>query len=135
MFMRSVLLLAATVFFLSCDKGGDDDKDCKKAICTMMFSSVNVNILDADSNAVKLSEYYTINIQTNDTIRHTGDTWPDGAYVVLDDSYTPRMYNKKYDFRFVGISNGAMVVNEIYTISADCCHINKVSGKTSVVVK
>lgn len=133
--MRSVLLLAATVLFLSCDKGDNDDKDCKNAICTMMFASVNVHVLDTDSNNVKLSEYYTINIQTNDTIRHAGDTWPDEAYVVLDDSYTPRMYNKQYDFRFIGMSNGAMVVNELYTISADCCHINKVSGKTSVVVK
>lgn len=133
--MERILLLAITVLLLSCDKQNNKE-DCRQAICTEIFAMVNIAVQDVNNKPLILSEHYTVNVQTNDTLRfNNGNAWPEGNYTVADDSYTSKMHNKRYDFRFIGISNNKVVVNEVYTISADCCHINKVSGEDTVVVK
>lgn len=108
--------------------------DCKSAICTEMFAAVNVSVKDKNGNNINLQDYYTINIATGDTLRNNNGTWPEGAYTVLDDTYVSKMYNKKLQFRFIGRLNNSTVVDETYTISADCCHISKVAGKDTVII-
>lgn len=108
--------------------------DCNNAICTEMFAAVNMSVKDKNGNNINLQDYYTINISTGDTLRNNNGTWPEGAYTVLDDSYVSKMYNKKLQFRFVGRLNNSTVVDETYTISADCCHISKVAGKDIVII-
>lgn len=125
----SILLLAIPLLSARCNK----KTDCAEAICTLVFAAVNVTVNDKNGNNIDLQDYYTINIATGDTIR-LNSTWPEGAYTVLDDSYVSRMYNKTLQFRFIGIKGNVTVVDEIYTISADCCHISKDAGKDTVVI-
>ena len=99
-----------------------------------MFASVNVAVTDKNGNSINLQDFYTINIATGDTLRYNNSSWQEGAYTVLDDSYVSKMHNEKFQFRFAGIKNNATVVNELYTISADCCHISKEAGKDTIVI-
>lgn len=130
--MRKIflLLLAFPAMAMQCKK----KSECSDAICTQMFAAVNVTVTDKTGNNVDMEDYYTINIATGDTLRHNNGTWPEGAYTVLDDGYVSKMYNKELQFRFIGIQNNTMVVDETYTISADCCHISKKAGKDIVVI-
>jgi hypothetical protein len=131
--MRKVFILVLAMPFMAmqCNK---KKSDCNGAICTEMFAAVNVTVTDKSGNNVDLKDYYTINVATGDTLRHNNGTWPEGAYTVLDDSYVSKMYNKQLQFRFIGIRNNTTVVDELYSISADCCHISKVAGKDTVVI-
>lgn len=125
-----ILVLAFPFMAMQCKK----KTDCSGAICTEMFAAVNVTVTDKNGYNIDLQDYYTINIATGDTLMHNNSTWPEGAYTVLDDSYVSKMYNKKLQFRFVGILNNTIVVDEPYTIAADCCHISKEAGKDTIVI-
>jgi hypothetical protein len=59
----------------------------------------------------------------------------EGKYNVLDDSYQKVLANSTESFRFVGFKNGVKLVDEQYSIGADCCHVSKQSGKSVIVVR
>lgn len=128
-----IVLLAVPLAVNSCNN--KKKNNCEGAICTQMFAAVNVTVTDKDGNKPVLSDHYTINTETNDTLRFNSGGWPGGSYTVIDDSYVSRMYNRTIQFRFVGVQGANVVVDEPYTISADCCHISKKSGKETVAIE
>jgi len=103
-------------------------------ICTRIFKSVIVKIVDTTTRPIQLDEAYTINVSTGETI-HYENTGEVGYYTVLDDSYQKKMPNSTLRFQFVGMKNGERLVQEDYRITADCCHIDKLGGRDSVVIK
>ena len=127
-----LLILAIPLAVNSCNNRKKDN--CEGAICTQMFAAVNVTVAHKDGNKPALSDHYTINTETNDTLRFNSGSWPEGSYTVIDDSYVSRMYNRTIGFRFIGMQGASVVVDESYTISADCCHISKKEGKDTVTI-
>ncbi|MES2703393.1 MAG: hypothetical protein V4649_12180 [Bacteroidota bacterium] len=129
---RSVAMLAlgALLFSASCRRKSVDVPDCRNVMCTTVFSSVMVNVVDAAGEPVVLDEVYTIRTSTGERIaaNHMGD----GIYAVVDDSYQSQIENLSEGFRFTGRKNGRIVVDEPYYIKADCCHVSKVNGKAVV---
>ncbi len=117
----------------SCNKNEGNKNDCENVACTMMFAMINLNVTDSAGQPVKLDEAYTVREGTTEVL--TYDRAHDGAYTVLDDGYLPKLKNDKAKFIFTGKKDGAEVVKETFEISADCCHINKLSGPATVVVK
>lgn len=103
-------------------------------ICTRIFKSVTVRIVDASTKPIQLDEAYTINIITGESI-HLENTGQVGYYTVLDDSYQKKMPNSTLRFQFVGIKNGQRIVEETYRITADCCHIDKLAGRDEIIIK
>jgi hypothetical protein len=107
--------------------------NCEKVACTMVFASVSVYISNSTPHPVKLDDAYTIRISTNEKIRYNLD--PEGGhYTVLDDSYLEKLQNRTDGFRFIGIKDGHEVVNEMYELAADCCHVNRQSGKAEIIL-
>jgi hypothetical protein len=133
--MRSLLLLIAAIICMSssCEKKDDKGK-CDEVPCTQIFMMTMVDVKDNSGAKVVLDDHYTLRVSNGEKIRATDQGNPDGGYVVLDDNYQSKLANKKEEFRFIGIKNGVEVVNEVYVFSADCCHIEKVSGKTEIVI-
>lgn len=140
--MRTLLLsiIAIICMSASCKKTGDSgttppNADCDKVMCTMMFAMINIDVKDAAGAPVKLDEVYTLRVATGEKIKHENNGSEAGSYTVLDDGYMKSLMKQKADFRFVGVKDGKEVVNEPFEISADCCHVSKVSGRASIVVK
>ena len=104
---------------LSCKRKDD-------VACTSLFASVGIEIIGGT-----LDDYYTIRTSTGDTIRFAGGPFQN-SYTVLDDNYQQILENKQEGFKFIGIKSGNKVVDENFIISADKCHISKVSGINSV---
>lgn len=127
------VLTAAITLTASCGKNNNNG-DCKNVACTAIFAAVTVKVQDKNGKNVALTSHYTVNMKSGDTIRHSDGSWPDGQYVVLDDNYVSKMYNQSIDFLFVGLLSNVPVVTESYTISADCCHVNKKSGPDTTTV-
>lgn len=111
---------------------------CNKRICDEMWASVIVRIIDSNENPVKLNLYYTIRLSDYDTIYYypndTHSAYSFGFYQVIDDKYQSILENKTESFNFIGFLNDSMIINELYEVSADECHIYKVSGKDKIIL-
>lgn len=133
----TTLLLVFAIILTSFTCGKDDldpPIDCDGVICTLIFNMISVEVKDTNNTPVVLDDFYTVRVSTNDTIRMSSTPIDTGHYVILDDSYQQKLQNQSDDFRFYGVINSSIVVNELYTLSADCCHINKVSGSSIVTL-
>jgi len=98
-------------------------------ICSNEFRTIGLTVTGG-----RLSDFYTVRESTKDTIRFTeSGTYPISRwYPILDDSYQETLKDTEEQFYFYGAIDGTRVVQELYFISADACHIFKVSGKESV---
>lgn len=108
--------------------------NCDDVACTMMFAMVTAEVKDANGQPVLLDEYYTIRDKNAQKITPESQVPQDGTYVILDDSWTRQLRNTSESFHFIGKKNGIEIVNEPYTIGADCCHVDKKSGKGTIVI-
>jgi hypothetical protein len=129
------ILFAPLFIYSSCKKA--TRTSCDGVACTMVFVGVNVQVVDKNNDPVLLDNAYTVRDGTNEKIIFDipiGPAGKTGNYTVLDDSYQQKLVLSTAGFHFIGIKDGKEVVNEPYTFSADCCHINKKSGKDVVVL-
>lgn len=120
--MRKLFILTVLGSFVltSCN-----DKD---EVCTQEFRTITISVTGGT-----LSKVYTVRQSNNDTIfSDQSGAFGSTSYVVLDDAYHPQLKNQKDDFLFVGEIGGNAVVEEMFTIEADECHIQYVSGNTDV---
>jgi hypothetical protein len=126
--MKKVIILSMACLFMlsSCNKGGG-------FVCTSEYRMVLVRVQNAAKTGVTLDEVYTIRQSTGEKLTFN-QGMGGGAYNVIDDSYQARLSGKTENFTFVGIRAGQKVVEEPYRISADRCHISKVSGRDEVEV-
>ena len=129
----AVAILSPLFIYTSCEKKNDSRK-CDGVMCTAMFAMITVHIVDTDNQPVALDSAYTLRTETGEKIIHNVNTIPENTYTVLDDGYQKNLAQSSATFRFVGFKNGKEIVNEPYTISADCCHINKQSGSSTITV-
>jgi hypothetical protein len=126
-------VLIASFLFSACS---NDLDDCADVICTQDFRSIMVTLTDSMGNptvADRTETYLKSGIMLRQTI---GEGVPDSnRYVVADD-------NNKYDVeRFQPVElvfriykNGSMVRELPFVVKTDCCHIEKVSGVSDVVI-
>jgi hypothetical protein len=123
--LLNFLLILAIIMFVSCKSESQNNT----VACTMEFRTVTINV-QGDT----LNHFYTIRVTSGDTIRlNSGNTFGANTYPVLDDSYQSNIANRTEQFRFVGLKNNAVLVDELFTIKADQCHISYVSGNQTVI--
>lgn len=124
------LLIIMLWFITSCEK---DKVDVNTTPCTMEFRTVSVTVI-GDS----LTQTHTIRIKTGDTLDVVSMPFPrpeNGiVYTVLDDNFLSEIKNSEEMFRFVGLINDSVAVDELYRISADHCHIHLEQGNNEVVL-
>ncbi len=130
----SALIVALLTQATSCKDPKNAPGECGDIACTMMFAMVTVEVKDQQGNKVVLDEYYTTREKTGDKLTPQSNMPDSGTYTIVDDGFVSILKNKSEQFRFIGKKNGAEVVNEPYVISADCCHVNKVSGKGTIII-
>ena len=118
-------LLISSIVFCSCHQG---------IICTTEFRMVMLKVKNSVGNPVVLDSFYTVRQSNNQKI-HSLANPPDGFYVVLDDSHHSQLQMSEDNFRFLGWKNNQLIVDELYRIGADNCHISRNSGVDSVVVQ
>lgn len=122
-FSKSLLFSMTAVISLSFQ--------CKKdePVCTMEFRTVSIKVIGEP-----LDDFYTIRNSNGDTLRFEQYMSEGGYYVVLDDSFHQAIKNSTENFTAVGVINGSKVLEEVFVIKADACHVDKVSGAEEVVI-
>ena len=133
-FIALVITIGLFTQSTSCRDPKNAPGECGDIACTMMFAMITVEVKDINGNPVILDEYYTTRESNGDKITTQSQMPDSGTYTVLDDNFVSTLKNRSEKFRFIGKKNGAEVINESYTISADCCHVNKDSGKGEITL-
>lgn len=130
----SMLAVAACISSLLAACSNTKKASCSgDVICTQMFAAVSVKITDAAGANAVLDSVVTIREDKADRFVPQ-ESGGEGYYVVLDDSYLNNLKMQTGKFRFKGYKNGQQVMDEPYTISADCCHISLKSGKKELAL-
>ena len=122
-----IVLLSSSFFLVFCNKSTSSSST---VVCTTEFRTVTINV-QGDT----LDHFYTIRVTSGDTIHlNSGNILGANTYPVLDDSYKSNIVNRTEQFRFVGVKNNAVLVDELFTIKADQCHISYVNGNQTVIL-
>jgi hypothetical protein len=118
--MKKVFGFLAFTALVACSDSG--------VACTEEFRIVSITV-----NGDVLNKVYTVRKSNNDTIfNDQGGVFGSNTYVVLDDNYLSKLKSQTDDFLFVGEINGSVVIEELFKIRADECHVEYVSGNTDV---
>ncbi|MEZ5018206.1 MAG: hypothetical protein R2800_14200 [Flavipsychrobacter sp.] len=135
--LSSILLTISIFIYTSCDKANNGADVCNDVVCSGIYATVLVNVQDINRNEVSLFDFYTIRKSTGDTIRlprNNGAMPFTSPYTVLSDYYMNVFKNRSDHFRFIGIKDGKTVIDQEYFITADCCHIKKVTGPDTITI-
>lgn len=109
------------IFFLvSCDA-------INPSACTLQFEIISIEVTGGT-----LDQTFTIQKDNNDTVLTNAQPFTGSFYTVLDDSFQEELEGKQVEYRFVGLQQGSVVVDEDFVIEADVCHVQKVSGTAKV---
>lgn len=115
---------------------GDKTKlDCSGVFCTMEFRQIFLEVKNNSGATVTLTSFHTEDMAGNKLPAdlYEYDAWRD-AYMVFNDAWVNGPEGTTKKVRFVGYVGSTKVVDEVYTIATDCCHIDKTAGKDIVVL-
>lgn len=133
-----ILSVVVTAFLLQAHSCHKHDRSyssvCGNPVCTEVFKAVMVTVKDTNGNPVELDEVYTIRLYNDERISGPGGNPENGTYVVIDDNFIATLMDRTEGFRFIGKKNGVELVNEVYQVTGDCCHVNKDTGKDEVII-
>ena len=137
--MKKIVLIVSFAFiFLGC-KHDNNDGNCFQVACTEEFVTIVVTITDQNNNPVALDSFEVIVIETGmDITRQLSDTefqsaQQNGMYPLFGDEWQNTFENQEIDVRFKGFLNGQEVANRDYSVGADCCHVDLISGDTTIM--
>ncbi len=121
--LYAFIISGLCLFFSSCS---DDDSE---TACTLEFRTIGVTV-KGDS----LTNFYTVTNFNSDTIKLDGpiDFGLNLWYPILSDTYHPKIKNSVEMFRFIGLINDSIVIDQAYTIEGDECHINRLEGPNEI---
>jgi len=134
-FYVSLLLLTAT----GCTN--DDEKgDCSDVACTLDFRSFAVTLTDADNNPIALDQFTVTDITNNEDLttelndEQLLDTQRSGIYPLYGDQFAHLHQNEVLEIVFKGFINSSEVASAQFTVGADCCHAEIISGDLEVML-
>lgn len=137
--MKSIrILLPALVFLLtasaSCEK---NNGNCPEDLmCTMVFKSIHIKVTDQAGNAVQLSSAQITSDFLQAPINPLDNPLEAGTYELVNDGHMQFLTHREpRAFLFEGWIGEEKVVNEIYQLRHDCCHVLLESGNKEVIIQ
>jgi len=138
--MKHILLksifVASILSLLQCKKETTKG-NCALVMCTMEFRMLTVTIKDKAGNFYKADKVETYTPTGKMIFSQSSPSFlPDSSYVVIDDNNMKDLTKNVHttlDFKIY--KAGAVVKIVKYVVTADCCHISKVSGPDQIVIE
>lgn len=129
--MRNLIIFAFVIAVLGCR----EDKNCKNAICTAMFASITVQLKDTTNLNLSGVTTQTLLVSSGQAIHNQTepDSFPEGSFTVVDDSDLKELgFNANQKVELKISKDGNLIKTVPYTITTDCCHVNKTDGPLEV---
>jgi hypothetical protein len=131
---RKLLVLSSILFsFIVFECDDVNRNDCAFALCTEEFRSIVVSMKhESDSSAFMLTDYKVIRVSDGKDLTITDDSLADnnGYYPVANDLKLDIYKFNNVEVEFKGYLNNALIFQDSFIITANCCHISLVEGKT-----
>ncbi|MDG1803546.1 hypothetical protein [Flavicella sp.] len=135
--LKKIILLLTTILTTACSdsKTEDINSDCNPIdiVCTEEFRSITLEIIDINDNPVILDAFKIIREDTGEEIE-SSENFHQNFYTIINDNYQNEIAQKEINLKFTGFINNIEVLSTNYVVSADCCHIELISGKTKIVL-
>lgn|SRR5690606_31673891 len=146
--MRSITFFTfglTAILLLSCSKHKEEDMldmSCESAMCTDMLVTISAKVVDNQGKPVALTQTRVTRLSNGEVLTNpfAKEDWrlyqQYGNYPIvsdLHDKVLPKF--KKIPVRFQGYIGSKEVINTIYTVAFDCCHISLISGEREIVVR
>jgi hypothetical protein len=135
----ALTFLFSTISFISCNDNNDTNLNCEQSVCTEEFRTILILVKDQNQNAVALDSFQTINTANGEDVTVTVSSSAldmarqFGQYPLLNDLSID--VNEEIEVQFKGFINNQEVINGLYKVSSDCCHINLVSGNVEFMLQ
>ena len=128
-------------FLLTSFMGCFDNKDdCGDALCTEVYKTIVIYVKDSNGNTVSLDafEVYDINSGKYITREITQADFEimrkEGIYPLFGDEHVLKYQNTKASVNFKGFIDGNEILNSIFVVGADCCHVLLYEGETDIII-
>lgn len=141
--MWKYLLMAFSFLFLphcSDDDRMRQDIDCEKVACTEQFVTISIQVQDDDGVKIPLDEFKVTDKDTgadlsgNYSMEELEIFRQNGSYPIYNDNFVNEHRNENRSIVFRGFIKGEMVVEGIYVVHADCCHVSLFSGDEVLII-
>lgn len=145
--MNSKLYLGLIIILhtLSCGttmQNSPQQEPCPDDIaCTEDFRAITIGLQNSQEEPYVLESISIRNTTDNEVITINQSEWQTGMpadagrYVILTDAHQKALENRKVNVYVIGTKDGAEVINEIYLIGADCCHIQHFEGPLTLTIE
>lgn len=131
-------LLAPLVFFLALTASigcNESTEECPQdQMCTEEFRFITLEAKDTAQAPYLLDSVHTVVVESGAVVHPMEQMMDPGIYIVLSDNEKNLTSLAGDTFLFNGFKGGLLKVSEQFVIRHDCCHINWVSGSTSVTI-
>ena len=129
--MRFIFLFLLTTALLSC-KHDDNRQNCSgELVCTEIFVSIIIDVLDSEGEPLQLDAYTLTNLDTEETLNLPQLTLQP-RYPIANDSMLDSLPPEGHRIEFVGIIDGVEVVRQTFLVGHDCCHVVLMEGPTTI---
>lgn len=137
--MKWIYNLLAAMAFISMSSNSCDSphEPCPEdIICTMIFERIDVRVVDENNNPVTLTKAQVTSKHLDNPIDAIAESPAGGPYLIVNDSHKPFLsHTEDREFTFEGWVGEDMVVSEKYLLRHDCCHVQLVEGKETVIAQ
>ncbi|TLP71821.1 hypothetical protein [Maribacter sp. ACAM166] len=140
MFSKLTLVVLA-IFIFSCSNENETKKEeCNETPCTQNFVTISISIKDAAGVPVPLDSFKVVAIDTSKDLtlvshdQEFENHKKDGFYPLFSDAYRIQYQNATTTISFKGYISDNEVINEVYEVGADCCHVSLTSGNIDLVL-
>ena len=138
--IKYFLVFSVPLLILSCAYNDDTRSACSDAICTDEFRHINILIKHTDGDPVSLNSFKVTELENNRdlTLSLTDEGWAavirTGSYPIFNDGYVREYQNKEFKIEFSGFIDNQKVVDQIYIVGANCCHVYLQEGPTQLII-
>lgn len=133
--LQLILFTCLLILSQSCSA----DKDCDLP-CTMDYRTIVIEIKNSEGAPVILDSFKVVDLRNDRDITLQLDDWTRdyqrerGIYPIFSDKYNEEYRQQLFWLRFTGYIENVEVVNEVYKVGADCCHVYHYSGDLELVI-
>ena len=104
-------------------------------MCTEDFRFVTISVVDKAGKPVALDRYETVRTSNQKVLERRDNTeMQAGTYVVASDGEKDSISTCGEGFVFRGYRGGKRVLEEMFVLRNDCCHVERKSGRTEIVL-
>lgn len=104
-------------------------------MCTEDFRFITFTVADKHGQPVIFERYETVRASNNTILARRDNTgMAPGTYVVASDAERDSISTCGEKFFFRGYRDGKQVMETPFTLRNDCCHVERQSGKTEVML-